>query len=367
MNNLIYNAPFNSLSFGNVSYCILKEIFKREIDTAIFPIGGTIDFKAYTKKTKQFDEKFNQGFSKRLEKLNKNNKTLKLWHIHDSEQRLSFDQTLLTFHETSFITETEKTHLSLQERIIVTSNYTKKVFESAGVKNVYFAPLGFDDEFYPTGKKYHGDGIIHFGLMGKFEKRKNTEKIIKAWIRKFGNNPRYKLTCCIINPFIKSEVMNQILVSQVFEGKKPPFNVNILPYLDTNEQVNDFLNSIDIDLSGLSSAEGWGLPSFNATCLGKWSCVSNVTAHKDWADEKNSILVEPDGVEEIYDNVFFKKGLPYNQGNGYLISEDSIISALEKSLTFAKTKNTNGIELGNRLTYKNTVDTICHIMSQPTV
>ena len=56
-------------------------------------------------------------------------------------------------------------------------------------------------------------------------------------------------------------------------------NVNLLPRLKTNSEVNDFINSIDIDLSGLSNGEGWNLPAFNATALGKWSIVSNCSAH----------------------------------------------------------------------------------------
>ena len=83
-------------------------------------------------------------------------------------------------------------------------------------------------------------------------------------------------------------------------------NVNFLPRLKTNSEMNDLMNSIDIDLSGLSNREGWNLPSFNATALGKWSIVSNCSAHKDWATNENSILVETIGKQPCYDNFFFK-------------------------------------------------------------
>ena len=43
-------------------------------------------------------------------------------------------------------------------------------------------------------------------------------------------------------------------------------------------KVNILINNIDIDLSGLSNGEGWNLPAFNATALGKWSIVSNCRA-----------------------------------------------------------------------------------------
>ena len=78
--------------------------------------------------------------------------------------------------------------------------------------------------------------------------------------------------------------MNQI-IAQALEGKTYG-NINFLPRLGTNSEVNEMLNSIDIDLSGLSGAEGWNLPAFNSTCLGKWSMVLNCTSHKDWANDK---------------------------------------------------------------------------------
>jgi hypothetical protein len=105
---------------------------------------------------------------------------------------------------------------------------------------------------------------IHFGLMGKFEKRKHTEKIIKTWIKKYGNNYNYQLTCCINNPFFKKEQMES-LINNLLGGTRYG-NINFLPFLPHNSQVNDFINSIDIDLGGMSGAEGWNLPSFNATC-----------------------------------------------------------------------------------------------------
>ena len=94
-------------------------------------------------------------------------------------------------------------------------------------------------------------------------------------------------------------------------------NVNFLPFMPKNSQVNDYLNSIDIDLGGMSGAEGWNLPSFNATCLGKWSIVLNCSAHKDWANEENCILLNPSGKEPVYDKIFFQEGSEFNQGNIY--------------------------------------------------
>lgn len=192
--------------------------------------------------------------------------------------------------------------------------------------------------------------------MGKIEKRKHTEKIIQNWIKKYGNNYNYQLTCCISNPFFKKEQMESA-IRNILGGKRYG-NINFLPFLPKNSQVNDYLNSIDIDLGGMSGAEGWNLPSFNATCLGKWSIVLNSTSHTDWATEQNSILIDPSGKEEVYENIFFKKGSEFNQGNIYTFDDDEFISAMEKAETICKKENTEGKKLKDKFTYKNTLEKI---------
>jgi glycosyltransferase involved in cell wall biosynthesis len=260
------------------------------------------------------------------------------------------------------VTSIEKNLLNLQDRIFVSSNYTKNIFELNGVENVTYVPLGFDPDFHITDKIYLEDKI-HFGLLGKFESRKNTARIIKAWLKLFGNNSKYQLSCAITNPFLdKAKFQNELL--KTLEGKQYN-NLNFVPYMQTNSEVNDFLNSIDIDLGGLSGAEGWNLPSFNATALGKWSVVINATAHKDWATNDNSILIEPSSLKDCYDDVFFKKGQAFNQGQFFNISDEEMENAILKSVSYAKKPNPEGVKLQKEFTYEKTVETIlCAINSQ---
>ena len=179
----------------------------------------------------------------------------------------------------------------------------------------------------------------------------------------FGNKPEYQLTCAITNQFLeKSRFQNELL--KIMDGKHYN-NVNFLPYMQMNSEVNDYLNSIDIDLGGLSGAEGWNLPSFNATALGKWSVVINATAHKDWATKDNSILIEPSCLKDCYDDIFFKKGQAFNQGQFFDISDEEMENAILKSVSYAKTPNPEGLKLQKQFTYEKTVETIlCAISSQ---
>ena len=359
---LLVNAPINALSFGNVSVNILRELFKKNIDLTFFPIGDKAEMDAYDKIDPDFVKYLQSATNDRYSKISKDIPSLKLWHIFGSETRYSKNQSLFTFHEVSEVTNLEKNLLKLQDNIFVSSNYTKNIFNLNGLDNVTHVPLGFDNDFQITNKTYLQDKI-HFGILGKFENRKNTARIIKSWLKLFGNKPEYQLSCAITNPFLdKARFQNELL--KVLEGKNYN-NLNFVPYMQTNSEVNDYLNSIDIDLGGLSGAEGWNLPSFNATALGKWSVVINATAHKDWATKDNSILIEPSSLKDCYDDVFFKKGQPFNQGQFFDISDQEMENAILKSLSYAKTPNPEGLKLQKEFTYEKTVETIlCAISSQ---
>ena len=349
MKELIYKGPINSLSFGNVSYNLLKAMYEQNYDVAVFPIGK-VDVSSFEEKDIDFKKWLESCVKNRYEKLDKEKTTLQMWHLNGSEHRVSANHILYTFYELDEPTVAEQKLASFHDRTVFSSSFASTKFEGS-----HFAPLGFDESFHKTGKTYMPNKI-HFGLMGKFEKRKHTEKIIKSWIKKYGNNYDYQLTCCITNPFFKKEQMESA-ISNILQGKRYG-NINFLPFLPQNSQVNDYLNSIDIDLGGMSGAEGWNLPSFNATCLGKWSVVLNATSHKDWANKDNSVLVEPSGTEEIYDNIFFHKGTDFNQGNIYTFNDDEFISAMELAETKCKINNTEGEKLKDKFTYVNTLNKI---------
>ena len=349
MDRLVYKGPINTLSFGNVSYNLLKSMFKLNMDVAFFPIGK-IDASAFSEEDSEFKKWLEEAGRNRYKKLEKDLTTLQMWHLNGSEHRITSKQILYTFYELDEPTEAEISLSRVQDKCVFSSSHAAEKFNGS-----HYAPLGFDESFHKTGKEYLPDKI-HFGLMGKFEKRKHTEKIIRCWAKKYGNNYNYQLTCCVSNPFYKKEDMQNTL-SNVLQGKRYG-NINFLPFMPKNSEVNDYLNSIDIDLGGMSGAEGWNLPSFNATCLGKWSVVLNSTSHKDWATKENSILVEPNGSEPIYDDIFFHKNSPFNQGNISTFDEEEFISAMEKAETKCNINNAEGEKLKDKFTYVNTLNKI---------
>jgi hypothetical protein len=135
--------------------------------------------------------------------------------------------------------------------------------------------------------------------------------------------------------------------------------------MQKNSLYNDYLNSSNIIL-GLSGGEGWGLPEFQSVALGKHSVILNATGYKDWANEENSVMVQPNGKRDVYDGVFFHKGQQFNQGNTFTFDDDEFIEGCEKAIERYKSNpvNEEGIKLQEKFTYKNTVDKIIEAIEE---
>tara|TARA_R100001079_G_scaffold103414_1_gene69264 strand:+ start:498 stop:1577 length:1080 start_codon:yes stop_codon:yes gene_type:complete len=354
---VLVEAALNNLSFGNVSVNILKQLYKKNIEIGLFPISD-INIDAFSL-DQDFKKYIEDAVNSRYKFLSEDIPSLKLWHINGADNRKNKNQFLYTFYECNQPTEIETAIVANQEKTIFSSTYARDHFLNKGLENCEAVPLGLDDTFKVTNKTYMQD-CVHFGLMGKYENRKHTQKIIQTWLKKYGNNNKYLLTCCINNPFFQPEQMKG-LINQTLQGKHYN-NINFLPHLATNSEVNEYLNSIDIDLGGLSGGEGWNLPSFNATCLGKWSVVLNCTSHKDWATKENSILIEPSGEIAVSDGVFFNQNQPFNQGTFYSWTEEEAISAMELAESKVGQVNTEGVKMGDKMTYEKTVDSILSLV-----
>lgn len=347
------NVPINPTSFGQVSISILRELYNRSSESKLFTLGS-VDLNSFRE-----DAGFNDWLNEckgRSYLHSRSDPCFKLWHFNGALESVSKDQFLMTFYECNSPTKAE-VNAAKNNGLILTSKYSQEVFESLNVKSDVI-PLGFDDfSFHETKSKYYDDDRIVFNLAGKFEKRKNHEKIIKSWGKKFGNNKKYYLQCALWNHFFSEEDnkanFRAALANQSY------FNIQFLAYMPENTSYNDYLNSSDIILS-MSGGEGWGLPEFNSVCLGKHSVTLNAHGYKEWATPENSVLVEPSGEYEVYDNLFFKKGDIFNQGTFQDFDEDDFISACEEAVKRVESNklNAEGRELKQKFNYKNTVDKI---------
>ncbi len=353
--------PLNQTGLGNVGIGVAFEIFKRGLYPNIFVIGQP-NF-SYAVVPEGFEEWLKFCTSKALRKYNRNQHFIKLWHIDGSAARLTDHATLYTVHETDTLTSAEKNIVSQYDRVLVPSKYSQEVFGSFGAA-ASVCPNFFDASVFSKVevKKEGLEDVTIFGVFGKMEKRKRTGETVKAWVKRFGGDSKYRLHCHVFNPFIMQShnvpqkdwgAAHHHLLSQAI-GMELPWNVTIYGF-QTKEEFNLSTNAIDIDL-GLSGGEGFGLPLFTSRVLGKRGVVLNAHAHKDYCDAENSVLIEPSGKEDSSDGLFFHKGHAYNQGNIFRWEEDDAIAGMEEALTRGEPDPSLGEKLKQQFSVEKTVD-----------
>ena len=359
------NLPINGVSFGAVSTAILRELYKSLCSAAssvqdssggiyspnLFPVGQ-IDLSS-----QRPDEQFAKWIGGLLEssviKASRNDPCFKLWHMNGGiESFSSNDRRLITFHECNCLTSAEVNVLNNQDVVYVTSQYTKDVFETFGVTvPVKYVKLGFDNHnFKVLSTRPTINGVVTFGMFGKWEKRKSHEQMLRAWVKKYGNNKRYKLNCSIINPFLRPEDQNA-LINRALEGKRY-WNVNFLPYSKTNEEYNSVLQASDIILC-CSACEGFDLPCYHSTAMGAWPVVLDAHVYPDYLkDGCNAAFVKPsDTMIKADDGMFFHYGRGnFNQGYWHTFTDDAFLDGCDRAETLFLTEGLNkkGMELQNR-------------------
>lgn len=354
--NFTLNVPINSVSFGVVSTALLRQAWRQNLIVNIFPIGGQIDLSAQ-KVEPEFTNWLQTNLNQTPERHSRNSVSTKLWHANGALESVCREQNLITFLETSECSKTEVNIFKNQKTVFVTSNYTKRVMEEYGLKNIKYLELGFDhDNFYKIDKKYYDDGIITHGICGKMEIcRKAHGKILRAWGKKYGNNPKFRLHAAIFNPFLKPEDQSAI-INQELQGQKYA-NIIFLPYMKTNAEYCDFINSLNIVIA-LSRGEGRDLPVYHAVGLGKYCVGLRAHAYLDYLNDDNAILIDPTGRIEANDGIFFHgRNSQFNVGSFYEWDENNMIDALEiaNKKYLDNPINTKGLELQNK-TYKETLD-----------
>ena len=128
MSKLAFNLPLNSTSLGQVSFSILREVFKRKLDIHLFPIGG-VDISSQNQ-DQDFLSWLQNAILTSVKEHNKNTPIFKLWHFNGSLESYSNKQVLLSFYEVDSPTATEINIIKNNEKVLLSSNYAVSIFKS---------------------------------------------------------------------------------------------------------------------------------------------------------------------------------------------------------------------------------------------
>jgi len=346
--------PFNKTSLGQCSNNIAREIFKKNLNTNIFHIGQPDH--SMLESEQNFVRWIVENSIRAEELHSKNDPIIKLWHITGSLESYSSSQFLYTFYELDSPTARELNILKNQAAVFVPSKHYADLFSGFGI-NCQAIPLAFDSNSFSKIDIKYPDNRICFGLAGKLEKRKHHLKILNAWAKKYGNRSDIYLNCAIYNNFLKAEDQSS-MIGQALEGKKY-FNINFIPWMDNQKDYNQFINAKHIIIA-MSGGETWGLPEFTSVALGKHCVGLKAHGYKDWMNEENSICITPNGKIPAYDNIFFREGQPFNQGNIFDFSVDDFLDACDIAIEKAKSNpiNSAGLKLQQEFSWEKTTNLI---------
>lgn len=365
--------PIDSSPEGGVSVLILKTIYEQEKKNIkhrnifLFPIG-TVDLSSSasleTPVTPDFH--FNTWCMHQIingrENYDREIKSFKISHFANAATSVSKRTNLLSFYGLDSPTASELNTVR-QMRTFLPSEHSCEAFKKAGEKVEHFK-LAFDSfRFKPNEEERRHERIV-FSLSGEFQEKRHHAKTIRAWIKKYGDNPKYSLQCCIYNPLF-SEEQNIKIFNSILQNKQKPFNVDFYYLSNHNHELNEFLNNSDIVI-GVSGCEPFSFLEFNSVAIGKHAILLRAHSYKDWATDEMVTWVEPTGKSPTYDNVFFRKGEPFDQGYIYEFDEEAFLTACDSAISKTENRRTNacGLSLQKSFSKELLVDRITNILAE---
>ncbi len=349
------SAPYNNLSLGSVSVALTRELFKRGETPSVFPMFAQAPDLSAQVPDQGFNQKLEASIVSAHQRYNRKMPCFRNWHIQSSlESHCEKGNHLLTWMELDQLTPTEVNVLRQQVKVYVTSRFTQGVMSQYGIQAAYL-PIGFDSHnFRPlAARPGRIDGVTQFLLAGKLEHRKGHLQVLRAWARRYGGNPAYRLNCSVFNHFLPPDRANA-MIGEALEGKAY-WNIIFHPFHPDNATYNSLLQSSEIVIA-MSGGEGRDLPCYHATALGAWPVAMRAHAYLDYLNDENAVLISPNGKRPAADGVHFSQGGPFNQGNLFTFDDEAFLKGCEEAEHRARVGlNLKGMDL-QKVGYEQAVD-----------
>ena len=291
MINLI--APINNLGYGVAGYNIFKSLFALDRTTALYPIS----------RPEFIDSAIQSGLDNRDDQTVK--PCVKIWHQNDLFQFVGHGEHIgFPIFELTEFNKEEKLSLSHCDKIYVCSEWAKRVMldqmtGSFHEDRIHVVPLGVDAQLFQPALS--GRTPTVFLNCGKWEKRKGHDVLLECFNSAFTQDDDVELWMMCDNPFIgKGNDDWQNLYRSSPLGNK----IRIIPRQQTHEDVYNMMKQADCGVFP-SRAEGWNLELLEMMACGKQVIATNYSAHTEFCNNSNTLLVDIENLEIAHDGVFF--------------------------------------------------------------
>jgi hypothetical protein len=341
LHNFALELPLNHNLSGKISNLILRSLYdveKKNInhhniflftlsDISTEIVGNDIHFNCWL---------MHQSINAR-ENYNRRIPSFKVSELPKCMSSVSKTHSCLSLYELDKPTALE-INTARNCKIYFPSSYSKNIFENSAALKCGFIPIAFDSfVFKQVEEKKDSDPIV-FSLQSPFQAKRHHFKSIKAWIKKYKDNPKYALQCCINNNLI-NEDSNRKIINEILENKSLPSNVRFYN-ISKDEDWNSFINHADI-LVNVSGGEAFNYYEFNGAAIGKHCIVLDAHCNKDWANNSNSVLIPKSRKNPVYDNLFYHFGDVSNQGDVFDFEEDAFIHGCDQAISRVEKNRVN--------------------------
>lgn len=312
-------CPINTLGYGVASLNILKELYKM-LNVNLSLIGDRVEVN-----TKE-DMQIVSDCIQRNRKLDFDAPCVKIFHQDRMDTFAGKgDRIGFPFFELDTFNSIEKHHLNSLDKIFVASKWAKNICLENNLTveedNIIVIPLGVDSKlFKPQTLPSQQEKTIFFNC-GKWEVRKGHDIIPEIFNKAFSQSDDVELWMMNSNPFLTEEETKawQRKYIDTPLGSK----VRFIPRVQTQQEVYNIMCNVDCGIFP-SRAEGWNLELLEMMSCGKHVITTNYSAHTEFCDKENSLLVNIKGLEKAEDGKWF-----HGQGKWAKIDTDEINQFVE--------------------------------------
>lgn len=350
MNHINVVGPINKLGYGTHASSMVKAFTDIGVDVSLLPVGDRQDL--YEQEL--FDKCIAQPFKE-------DSVTLHIYHDEYLKTYPGKHTIAFTVFETDVIRREAIENINTFAKIVFTTTKRhKEILEAHGIKQpIHVVNEGVDPKLYNTDpiEPLIETGKFTYLLLGKNEKRKNTDLVMTAFLEKM----QYENVAIILNTFNYGHPaerhhmnwynQNPVLLGYKYEEETETYikfsnsfsDIYYMKPVLEREQMKQLYLSANVGIS-VSSAEGWGLSQCEMMACGKPVIISNVIGHSEYLENLpeafRDMIVNPVGYEVAYDGKYFLG----DRGMWSKIDIDTVIEKMEKAYN-----NNVGTELSEEL------------------
>jgi len=345
MTNII--APINQLGYGIAGLNLIKGLHELGHPVSLFPIGQPSVI------SREDAELISSLIaSSKLPDFEAH--CLRIWHQHDMSQFVGKGLHIgMPIFELDDFNETERHHLSSLDRIFVCSEWARQViYDTIDHKDVHVIPLGVDASVFKPSDPNDSPNTIFFNC-GKWEVRKGHDVLHKSFSQAFTSEDNVELWMMCQNPF-NSETEEREWAN-LYKQSELGDRIKIIQRVETQEEVYNIMSQTDCGVFP-SRGEGWNLELLEMMACGKQVIATNCSAHTEFCNSDNSLLIECDDKELAYDGKWFN-----GQCGSWGRLEDKQISDIADAMRGVHEQkkkeslpvNSHGIKTANHFSWKN--------------